>query len=81
VGLTREEYRQRVAALRTLTQTFRGGRLEVGGSGGSQGMLFLRTRDGATWFIGGANDGAVAHALVEAVNFALDCCERPDTRE
>lgn len=41
-------------------------------------MLFLKMRDGATWFIGGANDGAVAHALVEAVNFALDCCDRTD---
>lgn len=74
--MTREEFRVRVRALRGVVEAFRGGRLEVGGSGGAEGMVFLRLPDGTQWFVGGANDRAVAHALVHAVNFALDLCDR-----
>lgn len=50
----------------------------MGGSGGNTGMLFLRTPDNKQWFIGGLHDPAVAHAICEAINFALDLCETPD---
>jgi hypothetical protein len=76
--VTREEFRKRRAALRPILHAFQHGRLETGGSGGNTGMMFIRTPDGKQWFFGGVHDTAVAHALVEAVNFALDLCETPD---
>lgn len=74
--VTRDEYRRRIAAFRGLAEVFRGGRLSAGASGGAGGMLFLRTADGKEWFIGGAGDPAVAHALADAVNLVLDLSER-----
>jgi len=82
--MTREEYRKRIAAFRGLGAVFRGGRLEGGESGGSGGMLFLRTPDGKEWFIGGSSDPAVTRATAAAVNLVLDLCEHAqaeDTRE
>jgi hypothetical protein len=79
LSVTRDEYVQRRRELRPLLDTFRKGRMEIGGSGGAQGMLFVHTPDGKEWFVGGANDPAVARAIALAVNFALDLCETPDT--
>lgn len=75
--MTRDEYARRRAALRKVLPALHHGRLEIGGSGGGEGMLFVRAKDGAKFFIGGANDAAVAQAIVDAVNFALDCCDPP----
>jgi hypothetical protein len=74
--VTRDEYRQRIAAFRGLAQVFKGGRLSAGQSGGSGGMLFLRTPDGAEWFLGGAGEPAVARAIADAVNLVLDLSEQ-----
>lgn len=73
--VTRDEYRSRMRTLRPLLQTFKGGRLEVGGSGGARGMLFLRLPDGQEFFLGGAAPEE-AHAIAAAVNFVLDLAER-----
>lgn len=73
--MDRDEFRCRRAVLRALSRSFQGGRLEVGGSGGTTGMMFLRTQDGKQWFMVGITDEAIAHAVLAAVNFALDCCE------
>lgn len=76
--VTREEYRRRIAGFRGLAAVFRGGRLEAGQSGGSGGMLFLRTPDGKEWFVGGSSDPAVTRATAAALNLVLDLCERSE---
>jgi len=72
----REEYPERRAAVQSRISPLRGGRLEMGGSGGATGMIFLRMHDGREFFIGGTNDAAVGDAIVHAVNFALDLCDQ-----
>jgi len=79
--MTREEYARRRTELRPLLAAFRYGRLTVGGEGGNQGMLFIRTPSGEQYYLGGANDTAMAQAICDAVNFALDCCEPTKVRE
>lgn len=71
-AMTRDEYRKRIATIRGLAEVFQGGRVSAGQSGGSGGMLFLTTPDGKEWFLGGAGDPAIARAIAEAVNLALD---------
>ncbi|HVE70638.1 MAG TPA: hypothetical protein VNI54_04655 [Thermoanaerobaculia bacterium] len=74
--MTKDEYRRRIAALRGLASVFKDGRLSAGQSGGSGGMLFLTTPEGKEWFIGGVGDQALAHAVAEVVNLALDLSDR-----
>jgi transcriptional regulator with XRE-family HTH domain len=66
-----DEYRERVAKLLPLLRVFRQGRLEIGGSGGASGMIFVRTPDKRQFYIGGAH-AEIAEAIAEAVNLVLD---------
>jgi len=76
----RNEYRQRIAALRPLLHVFRDGRLSVHGSGGASGMLFVETPANEEFYIGGAHTDD-AHAIAAAVNLVLDLCAREPGRE
>jgi transcriptional regulator with XRE-family HTH domain len=67
----RNDYGERVAALLPLLRVFRGGRLEVGGSGGASAMVFVRTPDGKQFYAAGAH-AEVATAVAAAVNLVLD---------
>lgn len=71
----RDEYRQRIAALRPLLRVFRNGRLSVHGSGGASEMLFIETPTNEEFYIGGAHTEE-AHAIAAAVNLVLDLCDR-----
>jgi transcriptional regulator with XRE-family HTH domain len=74
-NMRRDIYRERLAKLRPLLPVFRGGRMELAGSGGASAMLYVRTRAKKSTYIGGAHT-AEANTIVELVNFVLDLCER-----
>lgn len=65
----------RLGNLRPIMDVFRG-RLECAEVGGSAGNISLRTREGKELHVGGAVTAEEARAIVEAVNFVLDLCER-----
>jgi hypothetical protein len=73
--MTRDEFRVRIRALRSLMQVFRGP-LECDQVGGSNANISERAPDGAEYHVGGAVSVEEARAIVEAVNFVRDLCQR-----
>lgn len=73
--VTRDEYRRRIAELRPLIAAFRGP-LEHRGHGGSNGSISERTPTGKEYHVGGAVTEEAARAIVAAVNFVRDLCQR-----
>ena len=77
--MRREEYRERIAKLRSMLGVIRDGRLEVAASSGVSAMLYLRTADDKGYCIGHA-PVEVARAITESVNLVLDL-SAPDGAE
>src|SRR5437773_11145807 len=75
--VTRDDYRRRIAKLRPLMAAFRGP-LEHSGCGGSNGSISERTPDGREYHVGGAVTEEEARAIVAAVNFVRDLCNREE---
>lgn len=75
--VTRDDYKRRIAELRPLIATFRGP-LEHSGCGGSNGSISERTPDGKEYHIGGSVTEEGARAIVAAVNFMRDLCNREE---
>ena len=63
--------REKSAELRAILAEFRGCRFHVGGSGGAQGMVFLRRPDGNSYFVGGFN-AHTSEVVVRALNLVLE---------
>ena len=74
-SMTPDEYRRRIKRLRPMMRVFRGP-LECGLVGGSAGNISERTPDGKEFHVGGAVTLDEAQAIVEAVNFVRDLCDR-----
>lgn len=70
-----DERREKAAKLRRSLARYRGGRFEIGASGGASGMIFFRDVSGALHYIGGFTRGD-APSLVAALNLTLELLDR-----
>lgn len=71
-----ETKRRKAVELRAAWSHFRGGRFEVGDSGGNVGMVMFHDREGRQWFVGSFRSRAgstdEAERFVAGVNLVLE---------
>lgn len=63
----------KASRLRSLLSRYKGGRFEVGGSGGAAGMVFFIDQEGKSFYIGGFTRDA--DVIVEALNLTMELLE------